>query len=277
MLTRIDERQRRVVVPVELSAGARTEPVRNGDSVRVMRLRPTLDSGIVVQGHLYAPGLFAYQPGMHLSDVVHSVDELRPDADLHYLLIRRELPPDRRIVVLSADLAAAWQAPGSAADLGLMPRDRITVFDLASGRDRVIQPLLDELRVQGTAVHPTETVHVGGQVKVPGEYPLEPGMKVADLVRAGGGAADAAYGAQAELARYSVAGGESRQTQLIEVNLAAALRGDPAANVVLQAYDTLTRQTGAAVERTGNGGPQGRGALSGQLRHPPRRNAQVGH
>jgi len=240
MLTRIDERQRRVVVPVELSAGARTEPVRNGDSVRVMRLRPTLDSGIVVQGHLYAPGLFAYQPGMHLSDVVHSVDELRPDADLHYLLIRRELPPDRRIVVLSADLAAAWQAPGSAADLGLMPRDRITVFDLASGRDRVIQPLLDELRVQGTAVHPTETVHVGGQVKVPGEYPLEPGMKVADLVRAGGGAADAAYGAQAELARYSVAGGESRQTQLIEVNLASALRGDPAANVVLQAYDTLT-------------------------------------
>ena len=111
MLTRIDERQRRVVVPVELSAGARTEPVRNGDSVRVMRLRPTLDSGIVVQGHLYAPGLFAYQPGMHLSDVVHSVDELRPNADLHYLLIRRELPPDRRIVVLSADLAAALAGP----------------------------------------------------------------------------------------------------------------------------------------------------------------------
>ena len=94
--------------------------------------------------------------------------------------------------------------------------------------------------MQGTAVHPTETVHVDGQVKVPGEYPLEPGMKVADLVRAGGGAADAAYGAQAELTRYSVAGGESRQTQLIEVNLASALRGDPAANVVLQAYDTLT-------------------------------------
>jgi protein involved in polysaccharide export with SLBB domain len=239
MLTRIDAAQRRVVVPVELTAGARTETVRNGDTVRVMRLRPTLDAGIVVQGHVYAPGAFAYRPGMHLTDVIHSVDELRPDADLHYLLIRRELPPDRRISVLSADLAAALNAPGSPADLELMARDRITVFDLASGRDHVIQPLLEELRVQGTSAHPTATVHVAGQVKVPGEYPLEPGMRIADLIRAGGGAADAAYGAEAELTRYSVAN-DSRQTQLIEIDLGAALKGDPRANVELDAFDTLT-------------------------------------
>ena len=176
MLTRIDDRQRRIVVPVELSAGARTEAVRNGDSLRVLRLRPTLDAGILLQGHVYVPGEFAYRPGMRLTDVVHSVDELRPDADQHYLLIRRELPPERRISVLSVDLDAALRAPDSAADVELMPRDRITVFDLASGRDHVIQPLLEELRVQGTAAHPTATVHAAGQVKVPGEYPLEPGM-----------------------------------------------------------------------------------------------------
>ncbi len=240
MLTRIDATQRRIVVPVSLSAGSRTEAVHNGDTVRVMRLRPTLDSGILVQGHVFAPGAFAFSPGMHLTDVIRSVDELRPDADLHYLLIRRELPPDRRISVLSADLAAALAAPGSAANVELMPRDRITVFDLASGRDHVIRPLLDELRVQGTSSHPTETVHVTGQVKVPGEYPLEPGMHVADLIRAGGGAADAAYGAEAELTRYSVSGGQSRQTQLIEIDLSAALRGDPAANIALQPFDTLT-------------------------------------
>ena len=240
MLTRIDESQHRIVMRVDLSAGARAEVVRNGDLLRVMRLRPTLDSGILVQGYLYAPGAFAYRPGIRLTDVIPSVDALRTDADLHYLLIRRELPPDRRISVLSADLAAALRAPGSSADTLLMPRDRITVFDLASGRDHVIQPLLDELRVQGTSAQPTETVHVAGQVKVPGEYPLEPGMRVADLIRAGGGAADAAYGAQAELTRYSVTGGGSRQTQLIEVDLTAAMRGDAAANIALRAFDTLS-------------------------------------
>jgi len=45
--------------------------------------------------------------------VIHSVDELQPNADIHYLLIRRESPPDRRITVLSADLAAALKEPGS--------------------------------------------------------------------------------------------------------------------------------------------------------------------
>jgi len=238
MLTRIDAEQHRIVVPVDLSAGSRTEGVRNGDVVRVMRLRPTLDSGIVVQGHVFSPGSFAYRPGIRLTNVITSVDDLRPDADLHYLLIRREVPPDRHIAVLSADLAAALRAPGSAYDIQLMPRDRITVFDLASGRDQVIQPLLQELQVQGNASQPTQTVHVTGQVKVPGEYPLESGMRIADLVRAGGGAADAAYGAQAELARYTV--GESRQTQLIEIDLSAALGGDPKANIVLQPFDTLT-------------------------------------
>jgi polysaccharide export outer membrane protein len=261
MLTRIDANQRRVVVPIDLSAAASKEPLRNGDLVRVMRLRPTLDSGIVVQGYLYTPGTFAYRQGIRLSDVVRSVDELRPNADIHYLLIRRELPPDRRISVLSADLAAALKAPGSPADPELMPRDRVTVFDLASGRDHVIQTLLDELRVQGTSGQPTETVHIGGQVKVPGEYPLEPGMRVSDLIRAGGGTADAAFGGQAEIARYRVAG-EGRRTELVQLDLAAAMRGDATANVPLQAFDTLT------VKEVPLWGEQESVTLTGELRFP---------
>jgi len=261
MLTRIDASQRRVVVPIDLSAAASREPLRNGDSVRVMRLRPTLDAGIVVQGYLYTPGTFAYRQGIRLSDVIRSVDALRPDADIHYLLIRRELPPDRHISVLSADLAAALKAPGSPADLELSPRDRITVFDLASGRDHVIQPLLDELRVQGTSGQPTETVYVDGQVKVPGEYPLEPGMRVSDLIRAGGGAADAAYSGEAELTRYSVVTG-TRQTELIPVDLAAAVRGDAAANVPLQAFDRLT------VKEVPLWGAQESVILKGEVRFP---------
>ncbi|MDE2136358.1 MAG: SLBB domain-containing protein [Gammaproteobacteria bacterium] len=261
MVTRIDASQHRIVVPIDVSVAAGKEPVRNGDLVRVMRLRPTLDSGIVVQGHLYTPGTFAYRQGIRLSDVIRSVDELRPDADIHYLLIRRELPPDRRISVLSADLAAALKAPGSPADVELSPRDRVTVFDLASGRDHVIQPLLDELRVQGTAGQPTETVYVEGQVKVPGEYPLEPGMRVSDLIRAGGGAADAAYAGQAELARYSVATG-ARRTDLIEVDLAAAMRGDAAADVPLRAFDRLT------VKEVPLWGAQESVTIKGEVRFP---------
>ena len=84
-------------------------------ALRVPRLRPTLDAGVQVEGYVYSPGAFAYHDGMRLTDVMRSVDDLRPNADLHYILIRRELPPDRRITVLSADLAAALNEPDSAA------------------------------------------------------------------------------------------------------------------------------------------------------------------
>jgi polysaccharide export outer membrane protein len=241
VLTRIEANERRVVMSIDLaSAAGRSAPLRNGDVIRVMRLRPTLDSGILVDGHLYTPGTFAYRNGIRLSDVVHSVDELKPDADIHYLLVRRESPVDRHVSIFSVDLEAALSAPGTAADPELMPRDRITVFDLASGRDHVIQPMLDQLRLQGTARQPTAVVHIDGSVHVPGDYPLEPSMTVRDLIRAGGGTLDSTYGRAAELTRYSVHDGESRYTELIRVDLSAAMRGDSAANIVLQPFDALS-------------------------------------
>src|SRR5256885_1487349 len=177
---------------------------------------------------------------MRLTDVIRSVHDLKPNADLHYVLIRRELPPDRRVAVVSADLAAALHAPGSPADVPLMPLDRITIFDLQSSRDRVIQPLLDELTLQSNIGYPDEVVRIDGRTNVPGSYPLEAGMTVRDLIRAGGGLSDAAYAGSAELTRYKVINGESRRTDLIRVDLAAVLRGDAAANLRLEPYDSLS-------------------------------------
>jgi protein involved in polysaccharide export with SLBB domain len=240
-LTRIDANLHRVVVRVDLSARAgQAELVHDGDSLRISRLRPTLDAGILVQGYVYTPGAFAYRSGMRLTDVLRSVDDLKPSADLHYILIRRELPPDRRITVLSADLSAALRDPGSAADVPLMARDRIMVFDMQSSRDRVIHPLLDELKQQSNIGLPDEVVRIGGRANVPGEYPFQSGMTVSDLIRAGGGLSDAAYGGSAELTRYNVVHGESRQTELIRIDLAAVLRGEPTANLRLEPFDSLS-------------------------------------
>lgn len=240
-LTRILPNGERVVLPLDLTAaGGAREGLRNGDLISVPRLRPTLDSAVILQGHVYTAGPYAYRPGMRLTDVIHSVDDLKPSADLHYVLIRREVPPDRHIEAISADLAAALAAPGSSADTVLMPRDQITVFDLSSSRDRIVQPILDELRTESTAAQPEQVVTINGQVNVPGQYPLEPGMRVADLIRAGGGLADAAYPGKGELTRYVVVSGGTRRTQIIDIDLAAALKGSPAANLKLQPYDVLS-------------------------------------
>ena len=262
-LTRIDARGLRTVLRVDLSSvSGRSQPLHDGDQLRVTQLIPTLDSGVTLQGHVYTPGPVAFRQGMTLTDVIGSVDELRPNADLHYVLIRRELPPDRRVEVFSADLGAALAAPRGSADIPLMPRDRVIVFDLGSGRDRIIQPLLEELRLQSHFDRPTEVVQVQGRVKVPGEYPLEPGMRVSDLLRAGGDLTDAAYGGQAELARYAVVNGEERQIQLIPIDLNAVLRGDPKANISLEPFDTLS------IKQLSFWGEQSQVTLLGQVRFP---------
>jgi polysaccharide biosynthesis/export protein len=240
-LTRIETNLQRVVLQVDLSdAAGRGAAVRNGDTLQVSRLRPTLDAGVVVQGYVYTPGVFAFHAGMRLTEVLRSVADLKPNADLHYVLVRRELPPDRRVTVLSADLDAALRAPGSDADPPLMARDRITVFDLQSSRDRVIHSLVQDLKLQSNIGRPDEVVRIEGRANVPGEYPLESGMTVRDLVRAGGGLSDSAFGGTAELTRFEVVDGETRRAQLIQVDLAAALRGDPAANVALKPFDSLS-------------------------------------
>ncbi len=240
VLTRTDERQERIVIDANLDVGAAAQHLRNGDALRVRRLQPTLHQAVVVEGHVYTAGAFAWRDGLRLSDVIRSLDDLQPNADVHYVLIRREIIADRRISILSSDLAAALQKRGGKDDVALMPRDHIIVFDKEGGRERVIAPLLDELRRQGTFNEPSEVVRIDGQAKAPGEYPLEPGMRISDLIRAGGSLSDAAFGGAAELTRYEVKDGEMRRTELIKIDLASVLRGDPASDLTLRPFDSVS-------------------------------------
>jgi protein involved in polysaccharide export with SLBB domain len=239
-LERVDQQRQRVTVNVNLAnASGSAARLRMGDVLRVPGIRPSLEDSVTLSGYVYRPGQFQYHKGMRLSEVLPSVDELRPNGDQHYVLIRRELPPDRRVQVFSADLAKAVTQPGSASDIELQPRDRIYAFDVESGRDQVIEPLLRDMRTQSQFDQPTQQVRVGGKVKVPGQYPLEPGMHVSDLIRAGGSLGEAAYGTQAELTRYTVEGGEARESELIKVDLNKLRAGDRSADIQLQPFDYL--------------------------------------
>lgn len=237
---RVNEQRQRVTIGVNLAeAAGASARLQSGDVLRIPAIRPVLEDSVSLSGYVYRPGEFQFRPGMRLSDIVPSLDELQPNADQHYILIRRELPPDRRITVFSADLAKAIAQPTSAANFELAPRDRIYVFDLESGRDHVIAPLMRELEVQSSIDESSREVSVAGKIKIPGKYPYESGMRVTDLLRAGGSLDQAAYGAQAELTRYVVGPNGSRNAQLIEIDLRRAFEGDPMANIPLLPFDYL--------------------------------------
>jgi polysaccharide export outer membrane protein len=235
-LERVNENRQRVIINVNLNQAGATK-LLPGDVLRVPAIRPVFENAVTIDGHVYRPGEFEFREGMRLLDVIPSLDELKPNADLNYILVRRELPPDRRVTVFSANLADAFANPGSAANFELAPRDRIHIFDLESGRDRVIEPLMRELRLYAQLNEPTREVTISGHVKVPGKYPLEPGMRLTDLIRAGGGLSESAYGGQAELTRYTIGEQDARVAELIQIDLRAALEGDPSANVPLRSFD----------------------------------------
>jgi protein involved in polysaccharide export with SLBB domain len=152
----------------------------------------------------------------------------------------------------------------------LLPRDTITVFDLQTSREHLIQTLMNDLRVQSTLGKPTEIVHVDGRVKVPGDYPLEPGMRVSDLLRAGGSLDPAAYAVRAELSRYTVQDNGRRDTHVISIDLAAIRSGDPNADIALQAFDRLS------IKQVSGWTEQDQVTLMGEVRFPGTYSIQPG-
>jgi len=239
-IERIDSADRRVTITLDLDTidGGATR-LADGDALFVPKVLPRLDRSVALAGHVMRPGSVELRPGMRIVDLLPSADHLKPGADTGYILIRREIPETQGISALSVNLAAAWANPSGTENLRLQSRDMVTVFSLEFGRQRMIEPLLVELELQSSLDDPYREVSITGFVRAPGVYPLEPGMRISDLVRAGGSLREDAYGSTAELARYDVGDSGHRDAIVIPVDLAAVLRGDASADFPLEEHDNL--------------------------------------
>ena len=243
-IERIEPNQNRRVVSISADGGEATASiVQPGDALTVPRILPDLEDTVTLVGHVQRPGPYQWRRDMRLVDLIGSELELQPGADTDYVLIRREESNNRHIHAISANLTVALREPESIENIRLQPRDTVHVFGLAYGRQRVIGPILEELKLQARFGEPYQQVSVSGEVRAPGEYPLEPGMRVSDLIRAGGDLAEEAYALKAELARYEVVDGEYRNTEVFDVDLDAILRGVESADTVLEEHDNLRIST----------------------------------
>ena len=237
-LERIDEDRARTVLPVDLTDDrAAATKLRSGDTLLIPEVLPDFDSAVILSGHVFRPGTYPWADGMRIADLIRSRSELRPGVDMGYVLVRREQQRGEAIEAVSTDLGAALANPASAANIKLAPRDQVFVFSEELGRQRAIAPIIEEMKRQATLEEPSRQVQIGGSVRAPGTYPLEAGMRVSDLVRAGGGLGEEAYAHEAELTRYSIQSGALRVVETRSVNLSRALSGASDADLTLEAYD----------------------------------------
>jgi len=241
-LERINAKRERTLIEIDLSTkSAENTKINSGDVIKIYSVLEKMENIVLLSGHVERPGGQQWRQGMRLTNLIPTSKSLLPKADMNYILIRREDHKTGLISVLSTDYKQALDNPKSKYNLKLRSRDEVIVFALGKEKERarVINEILNDLKLQSTNNQSSQEVSIGGRVHAPGKYPLADGMKVSDLLRAAGQLKESAYTLQAELTRYIVVDGQYRQSDVIKVELAKILNGNKEADVSLQTFDHL--------------------------------------
>ena len=253
------------VVDVDLTTDAgRAVPVGQGDLLVLNRVVAAVGNSVALRGHFNNPGQRQWRDGLRISDFIPSLGVLRQDPDLDYGLVVRQLDNGRGVRVEMFSPRAVLEDPASSDNLALQVRDEILIFgfDDPTGRRALINPLIDRLERQAGTERGARVARVAGAVRAPGAYPLAEGMRLADLVRAGGGVGEAAYLNTAEVTRYELVNGHQRRTAHHTVNIGAAMQGNDTENLAVESHDVLTIKQ--LSQWTGRGSIE----LRGEVRFP---------
>jgi polysaccharide biosynthesis/export protein len=217
---RLEAHEKRTMLTLDLSADGSVAPqlssfkIQDGDEIHIFPIAPYNQDTIYLQGHVLRPGRYSYHEGMTFSDLVSSYKDILPEPAAHYGEIIRLNPPDFHPVVVSFDLASAMKDPSSAPLL--KPLDTVRIF---SRFDFELAP----------------TVSVTGEVRTPGTYKTSGQASLRDAVYLAGGLAPDAAMNSAQVFRYNPDG----TSVIFSVNLAEALKGTTADNILLQPRDRL--------------------------------------
>jgi len=167
-IERVVGHQRRVMVSFSLDSQHESSrrnlgmPVRDGDVVKIYPVYQELRQVVYLKGHVKYPREYELKPGMRIRDILHSYEDLLPEAYLRQAEIIRLVPPDFHRETISFDLGALLSGDRSQ-NLKLEDQDRIVIF---SREEKEELP----------------TVTIDGAVQKPGTYRLLEHMKIKDLI-----------------------------------------------------------------------------------------------
>jgi protein involved in polysaccharide export with SLBB domain len=122
----------------------------------------------------------------------------------------------------------------------------------------------DKVRIAPILPYSMKSVYVDGHVFNPGKYAFNEGMKVSDLIKAGGNTLPEPFMAHAELIRLSQ---PDFRPVVVSFDLEKALAGDPSQNLPVQPFDTVRIFSRFDFE------DRPVYLISGEVRHPGRINS----
>jgi protein involved in polysaccharide export with SLBB domain len=233
--------------PAEIRAKLAAFQVQDHDEVHIFPIATFNQDAVYLEGHVLRAGRYSYKPGMRLTDLVSSYQDLLPEPAAQYAEIIRLNAPDYHPSVESFDLGAALQNPQAAP--ALQPLDTIRIF---SRFDFENPP----------------TVSVGGAVRHPGTYQTSGQIRLRDAIQLAGGVTPDGDTESAQIIRML----PDSSLKILSVKLKTALAGDPADNVLLEPRDrilvreNISRADPASVRIGGEVVNPGRYPLTANLR-----------
>jgi protein involved in polysaccharide export with SLBB domain len=223
---------------------------------------------VSINGNVRWPGEYPLAKDLHLRDLLRLAGDMETNSDIHYVLLMRKNAQGSYQAAESFDLNPGQyeqrQGEETTNNPLLTPRDEVYVFAQDADRSALLDTVITHIKDEANVGEPAAVIRISGLVKSPGEYPLEEGMAVFDLLRAAGGLTESAYTLEAELSRYSIDEQDGRLIQHIPIQLAAIMSGDAGSNIRLQSYDSLT------IKRLPNWTEQRIVELTGEVRFPGR-------
>lgn len=218
---------------------------------------------VTAYGAVRHSGAFPLSKSMRFLDLVRLSGGVKVGVDRSYSLLVREDPATQLVSFVALQLELAIGSPRGDHNPLLKPGDRIYLFDQETSRANLIAGDMDRLRRQSRYGAFPLQVEVSGSVVQPGTYPLVPGMRVSDLLRAAGGMRSDAYGSAATVARKTLLEGQYSRTDELSISLT---QNDPmlgGVDMILEPGDHLVlRQKPEWISK-----PQ-RVTISGEIKHP---------
>ena len=228
------------VVDLDLAtAKGKATAIKSGDRLIIDQTVDQQELIVKLSGHVHYPGESLWRDGLRVSDLVKNLKVLKPDVDLDFALVRRELPPVGKIEPIFVDLGAVLANPQSEFNITFLPKDELIVFSNQQNRADQLQGLVEELRLQSRSGEMARVATVTGIVRSPGKYPLTKGMTVTQLIAAAGGLSESAYAQFVELSRYDFSNLEQNSSDHFTVPLSEAFK-DPKKDPKLQPYDVVS-------------------------------------
>ncbi len=210
--------EKKIVVDIDDKNLSRAKGIllQDGDIVKVFPIVEKDVNAVYLQGNVKRGGKYALTPGMRLKDILKSEQELLPDTYFDYALIKRVQPPGMETTLVPFSLEKLLLRNDPKSNLQLEPQDQIFIFSKWFFRDKPYYA-------------------VSGEVRQGGRFDLSENTRVKDAILTAGDLTKEAYLKKGELIRVD----KNKEFRTLYFNVARAMAGDPAENILLQDEDRI--------------------------------------